>query len=265
MFSPASFGALSPAMNPATQAMGDLATLPVVFHVGNVDASRGSRPREPTEPVTDIDGPGEAGVSADALQVSGNLRLRAAVAYGEVMRLLSNGSIGVLVRTLLEMIARDLKKGIRAGCGPSLNTLNNLYVARDAFHWEGALYEALCRAIRVISDNENPSLDEIPDARLHLAHVVEWAVSAEDALSDSQHGSSGSAEVIGRLAVCVKLDDALHYLNQPMDSMSPAGEFRQRLGFARTYLQECFSNPEFKPNRFPVDPPWKSAIDRFYC
>jgi hypothetical protein len=264
MFSMVSSGALSPTMNAATQDMGDLATPPSLLHVSNVDASRGSRSRELTRPITDINGPGGAGVGADALQVSGNLRLRAAVAYGEVMRLLSNGSIGVFVHTFLEMIARDLKEGVRTGRVPSLNTLNNLYVAQDEFRWGRPLQDALCLAIRVISDSENASLDELPDERLHLAHVVKLAVLAAHAPSDSHHGSPGSAEVIARLAGCVTLDGAKHYLDWLMHSMSPADEFSQRLGFARAYLQECFSNPRLKPNRFPVESPWKRAIDNFF-
>lgn len=265
MFSPASFGALSPAMNPATQAMGDLATSPVVFHVGNVDASGGSSPRELTGPITGIDGTKGAGVGADALQVLGNLRLRAAVAHGEVMHLLSNGSISLLLRNFLEMIARDLKEEVRTGCGPSLNTLNNLYFARDELRWTSLLDDALRCAIRVVSDNENASLDELSDECLHLAHVVELAVLAAHAPGDSHDGSPGSAEVIAGLSTCVTLAGAKHYLDWLVYSPSPAGQFSQRLGFARAYLQECFSNPNLKPKRFPLESPWKDAIDNLFC
>jgi hypothetical protein len=196
--------------------------------------------------------------------VSGNLRLRAAVAYGEVMHLLSYDSIGAFVYSFLEMIARDLREGIHTGRGPSLNTLNNLYVAHEEFRWRGPLEDVLCRAIRVISDNENASLDELPDERLHLAHVVKLAVLAAQASSDSRDGPPGSEGVIAGLAACVSLGGARHYLDQLMISMSPADEFSRRLGLARGYLQECFSNPNLKPNRFPVESPWKDAIDNFF-
>jgi hypothetical protein len=254
----------SPAWNPATQGVqGDAypGASPAVFRVSNVDASADARPVLPYWPVIPI---GQLGESIDA-QVLGNLRLRAAFAYGQVMCLIwyqrRFQEIGRCDDVLLERIACGLKNAIRTGSIPSSDTFEDLYDARGKCDKEGMSYKSLHLATAVLADNENSSLHRLPPERLHLAHAVELAVMTEDESSDRLYGSSGCTEVIRGLAACVTLGQAKHYLDQPMNLMSPAEVFRQRLGLARAYLQQCLSNPEFSPNRFTVEDPLKEAID----
>jgi hypothetical protein len=202
----------------------------------------------------------------DARQVLGNRRLRAAYAYGQVMCLLRYQrrfqEMGRHDDALLERIACSLKDAIRAGSIPSADTFTDLNDACGQCDKAGMSYRALRLATAVVSDNENPSLNTLPDERLHLAHAVELAVMAEDVSSDRLYGSPGCTEVIRGLAACITLGQAKRYLDQPMDLMPPAELFCQRLGLAQAYLQECLSNPAFSPNRFPVEAPWKGAMDK---
>jgi len=266
MFSNICSGAFSRARSPVTQDMNAyLAALPAVSRIGNVVASGRFIGRTLDEPVTEIDPPEDMVAGADALQVLGNRRLRAAFAYGEVMRLLFvHPRLGPL-RPLLVKAALGLREAVRVGCIPSNDACKSLTEAGEACGPKESIYKALHSATIMISDNENHSLDELSDERVHLAHLVVLAVLAADASSGWQAGSLGSAEVICGLAACSTLGTAKEYLEQPVDSMSPAGKFRQHLGLARAYLAECSSNPEFRPNRFPLESPWKDAIDRFFC
>ncbi|WP_250627337.1 hypothetical protein [Pinirhizobacter soli] len=263
MFPTTSSAAPSTAMNPAVQGMAYPAASPVVSDVGNVYAPGSPRPYLPDGSLADIDQTEKIDVSADALQASGNRGLRAAVAFGEVMHLIFNVSIPPRTAAFLKGIAPSLKDAVRTGSVPSMQTLDDLSWACGVCIPEGPLYRALRLAFVMVSDTESVSLDGLPSERLHLAHLIVLAESTAYGLSDSQDGSPGSDEVIGRLAACATLQEAKLYLDQPMDSASPAGKFHQGLEFERAYLQECFSNPGCKPNRFPVESPWKDAMDSF--
>ena len=257
-----------PARNADTQGLAYSAAQPAVSRVGNVAGPAGARPKVPDCPVTHVDQSGEVGADMDDVWVSGNRGLRAAYAYGQVMCLLKYRCIGRPDDALLERIACGLRDAIRTGSVPSIDTFADMYDAREACDPARTSYNALSLATTVVSDNENPSLNALSDTRLHLAHVVQLAVLAADASNDWQNGSSASAEVIRGLRACLTLADARRYLDKSMVAMSLAGEGHRWLELARDYLQACLSNPELKPNRFPVDPLWKSAmkeaIDKFF-
>ncbi|WP_250633903.1 hypothetical protein [Pinirhizobacter soli] len=267
MFSSVSSGAPSSLVgNPAPQGIQDGAypgASPVVSHVGNVCAPGSPRPYVPDGPLTDIYQAEKIDVSADVLQASGNRGLRAAVAFGEVMHLILNVSIPPRTAASLKKIALSLKDAVRTGSVPSSQTLEYLSLARRISAPGGPIDRALRLAFVMVSDTESVSLDELPGERLHLAHLIVLAESTACGLSGNQDGSPGSDEVIGKLAACATLQEAKLYLDRPMDSASPAGQFHQGLEFVRDYLRECFSNPECKPYRFPVASPWKDAMDSF--
>lgn len=263
MFSNICSGASSRARSPVTQDVNAyLAASPAVSRIGNVVASGRFIGRTLDEPVAKTDPPEDMVAGADALQMLGNRRLRAAFAYGEVMRLLFGHPLPEPLPERLVKAALGLKEAVRGGCIPSNEALIE---AGDACGPAESIYKTLQSATIMISDNENHSLDKLSDERVHLAHLVVLAVLAAEASAGWQAGSLGSAEVICGLAACPTLGAAKEYLEQPVDSTSLAGKFRQHLGLARAYLEECSSNPKFRPYRFPLKSPWKDAIDRFFC
>ena len=267
MFSSTCSGALSsPAGNLAPQGSQDdvdPGALPVVSQVVNIDASASARPHLPNGPQVHGYQLEETGADAYARQLRYNRRLRAAFAYGEVMRLLGNHQVAELDYTLLSLIAKSLKQAVRWGDIPSGAVLTQMRSLWENCDPAGPLLEALYSAIAVVSDNENSSLDSLSDVRVHVAHVVGATVCAAYQSNGLHDEFPGSAEVIGGLATCVTLDEAKRYFDQTMDPMQLPGEFRRRVGIVRCYLEECLYQPG-PPSRCPVEFPQKGALDGIY-
>lgn len=269
MFSNLSSHAPSLAPNVVTQITGSdtyHAVTPVILGVSNAGASAVARDHAVHYPPLAIDQSGEIGSQAEDPQALGNRRLRAAFAYGQVVRLIDSQQIADLDRDSVEVIASGLKEAIRTGDVSLHVGFHDLAKTCLTYHLcdpDGPVSRALHEALVVVSDIENSSLDALTDERLHLAHAVLMLVA--NAPDDSHHGLRGSTEVIRGLAKCATPRHAIrHLIKSATHATSLARDFRERMKSAKSYLQDYFYSPALKPNRFPIESPWQNAMDSFF-
>lgn len=272
MFSNLSSHAPSLASNVVAQITGSDAyravtpVAPVILAVSNAGASAVARDHAVHYPPLAIDQSGEIGSQAEDPQALGNRRLRAAFAYGQVVRLLDSQQLADLDRDSVEEIASGLKEAIRTGDIYSHVDVDELAATCETYQEvdpDGPVRKALHEALVVISDIENSSLDALPDERLHLAHAVLMLVA--NAPDDPHHGLRGSAEVIRGLAKCATPRHAIrHLIKSATHATSLAKDFRERMASAKSYLQDYFYSPSLKPNRFSMESPWQNAMDSFF-
>ncbi|WP_250625156.1 hypothetical protein [Pinirhizobacter soli] len=215
--------------------------------------------------MTNINQPGDIGSSQVPDDVRANRRLRASVLYTAVIRLGGNDPAASSGGVFMGAVASDLKGLIRAGDAPSYSKYVELHEAVVAYEQTGAARDSLCRALVVFADNENASLDLLANVDVLIASMVGSAVRASFEPGDLSDGLLDSDELIRGLAACVTLEDAKQYLDQEKMKSTPQTEdFRQWLSLWQLYVEALISDPALAPTRFPVDAPWKGAVDRFY-